>query len=290
MKDLTVYVLTHNRGRMLLETIDSVLNQTCRDFTFIVSDNSNNNDTYELLKENGYIEKLNYVKRKEECSGLEHLDICLSEVKTKYFVLFHDDDIMLPNYVQQMYDAVQKGYPAVGSNAYFLYGGKKSKKTFFGKGKNIEVSKKQLPIQYCKNIISPFPSYIYNKELLKGLHITNECGKYSDVIWLLKVSEAGNVLWLSTPLMYYRIHKEQDSKSLDIENQEKLIECFKNIVGDGNKYLRKYETILFYLKMWLDYKKRKVINKSDMFFLFAHSKFLFCKFVLKLILFHRKAL
>ena len=49
MKDLTVFILTHNRGEMLLETINSVLNQTCHDFKFIVSDNSSNDDTARLL-------------------------------------------------------------------------------------------------------------------------------------------------------------------------------------------------------------------------------------------------
>ena len=89
MKDLTVFVLTHNRGELLLETIESILNQTCNDFKFIVSDNSSNDETMRLLEERGYLGKFEYRKRDKEYPSMEHFNLCLSEVDTTYFVLFH---------------------------------------------------------------------------------------------------------------------------------------------------------------------------------------------------------
>lgn len=268
MKDLTVFVMTHNRGKMLIETINSVLNQSCNDFKFIVSDNSNNDETENILKSQNLIEKFEYRKRDIECSGLEHFNICLSEVDTKYFVLFHDDDIMLPEYVENMYNTISVGkYVAVGCNAYKFCNGKR--KSLFLQGKNDKkiYSSKELSENYCKYEIAPFPSYIYNKEKIANLKFNNSCGKYSDVIWLQNVSRKGEILWLAKPCMCYRIHAGQDSSVFDYKNQLKLVREFKKC-GVSNKIIQKYRCDLLYTA--LSFKKKRFPTKIFRKYSFCH--------------------
>jgi len=233
MKDLTVFVLTHNRKELLLETIQSILHQTCHDFKFIVSDNSSDNETTKLLTENNLLDKFEYRKRNKEYTGSEHLNLCLSEVDTKYFILFHDDDIMLPNMVERLYSVINgSDYAAVGCNAYIMKDYYCTKKMLLRGQKNIVLKTPENMIKQYLNAYSivPFPSHIYDKEKLKKLKFTNLAEKHSDVVWLLQCNEIASILWLSDVLMYYRQHSYQDSNSYDYIAQLKLIAYFRKFI------------------------------------------------------------
>lgn len=227
MKDLTVFVLTHNRGELLLETIDSVLKQTCHDFKFIVSDNSSNDETMKMLEEKKYLDKFEYRKRDREYSSFEHFNLCLKEVNTKYFVLFHDDDIMLDDYVETMYNEIKNSnYVAVGCNAKKLFDKNKKKYICSVKNNKILYNKNKLIKYYLTCNIVPFPSYIYCKDKIQNHYFSNEIGKYSDVKWLIDISNEGPLKWLSRSLMLYRFHTNQDSTFFDVLNQFKLAKYF----------------------------------------------------------------
>jgi len=260
MKDLTVFVLTHNRQELLLETIQSILHQTCHDFKFIVSDNSSNNETTKLLTENNLLDRLEYRKRDKEYTGSEHLNLCLSEVDTKYFILFHDDDIMLPNMVDVLYNAINGSeYVAVGCNAYIMNNVIKTTRRFLKEKKNTELNTKNLVYHYCTYNIVPFPSYIYSHGLLNGFDFGNDCGKYSDVSWLLRLSKISKILWLSDCLFHYRVHAAQDSNCYDIVGQKKLFNLFVNEL-DEIDLLKNYYANMMYSEL---YTIKKVTKKTD---------------------------
>lgn len=234
MKDLTVFVLTHNRGELLLETIESILNQTCNDFKFIVSDNSSNDETMRLLEERGYLGKFEYRKRDKEYPSMEHFNLCLSEVDTTYFVLFHDDDVMLPDYVEKMYSMIfETKYVAVGCNAFYLVDKVKTKKCMLHTKKDLILNEKDFIKQYCNLNIVPYPSYMYSKKLISDVNFDNSFGKYSDVFWLLRLNATAPIFWNKKALMYYRIHKGQDSTHIDFKNSWKLDNLYSNYVSSS---------------------------------------------------------
>lgn len=285
MKDLTVFVLTHNRGVLLLETINSILNQTCHDFKFVVSDNSSDDSTKQLLIQNNLIGKFDYRKRDREYSSLDHFNLCLSEVDTSYFVLFHDDDIMFPEYVETMYNEISNGdYVAVGCNAYYLMDTTKTKKRMFKSRNNYIISeKKMLAEQYCKGNIVPYPSYMYSKRKLLDLKFHNDVGKYSDVTWLLNVLEKGKFLWISSPLMYYRSHCGQDSQDFDYRNQLKLVKKLFKFCDE--KTIRKYREQILYVMICRDLRQYKggIPKRLSMirYFFKIDSLLFFIKLVIK---------
>lgn len=283
MKDLTVFVLTHNRGMLLLETVESIINQNCADFKFIVSDNSDNDKTYELLKQHNMLDRFDYRKRGKLYSSLEHFNLCLSEVDTKYFILFHDDDIMLPNMVDVLYNAINGSeYAAVGCNAYIMNNVIKTTRRFLKEKKNTELNTKNLVYHYCTYNIVPFPSYIYSHGLLNGLDFGNDCGKYSDVSWLLQLSKISKILWLSDCLFYYRVHTAQDSNYYDIVGQKKLFNLFVNEL-DEIDLLKNYYANMMYSEL---YTIKKVTKKTDLEKfkkLYKLSKLYTLKYLIKLL-------
>ena len=230
MKDLTVVVLTHNRQDLVLETVESVLNQTCHDFIFKISDNSDNDETYELLRKKNILSKVIYVRRgKEAKNSLDHFNINLNEITTEYFIFFHDDDVMMPEMIEEIYNKIYNTrYIAVGCNAYILKNKKKTHKRFYTSFSNkVHSTSDSLIKKYCLHCnIVPYPSYIYNKNKIGALHFTDEAGKYSDVVWLIKLAEKEPILWIKKPLFFYRIHPKQDSNSVDNFNQCRLMHYF----------------------------------------------------------------
>lgn len=231
MKDLTVFILTHNRDDLILETVNSILNQTCHDFNIIVSDNSTNNKTYQILKDNCLLTKIIYKKRLIEYSSIDHINICIKENKSKFFMLFHDDDIMQPMLVEQLYYIISNtNYSAVACNSYFLRNGKYTKATFFSKYTDIIIkNENDLLIKYYHNRIAPFPAYVYRKS--STLKITSEAGKYSDVLMIASNLQYGSIFWYHKPLMYYRLHSSQDSSLFSYYQQQKLIKHYKKNIN-----------------------------------------------------------
>lgn len=251
MKDLTIVVLTHNRSDLIEETVESILHQSCSDFKFVVSDNSSNDDTKVIFQKSSY-SKINYIKRNTVLSPFDHFNTVISEIDTRYFVLFHDDDLMLPDYVETMYNAVNNtSYAAVGCNAYLYSANSAKQKIFMKLNSNVVLNNKNDIIEYYigNKRFAPFPSYIYSKKEISNLRFTDKVGKYSDVAWLIDILNIGKIYWLSIPLMKYRIHSNQDSASFDYYKQIKLSdlfikECSKNITI--LKKIRKYKIMNLY--------------------------------------------
>lgn len=103
---LDIYLLTHNRPAQAIEAIKSVLSQADSRFRLVVSDNSDNDDLRRLIEDT---KSLAYIKRPAALSGIDHGNLVLSEISNgasdSYFTLFHDDDLMLPNYVESFWRA-----------------------------------------------------------------------------------------------------------------------------------------------------------------------------------------
>jgi glycosyltransferase involved in cell wall biosynthesis len=116
-------MMTHNRPAQAFEALKSILNQSNQNYQITISDNSSNSDFQELvrstLEQNAKLRKINYIKRSQVYSAIEHWNVCLAEISTEYFCLFHDDDLMLDNFVGDFWIA-QKKFPnavAIGCNA-----------------------------------------------------------------------------------------------------------------------------------------------------------------------------
>ena len=270
MKDLCIYLITHNRGELIKDTIQSLIDQDCSDFKVIISDNSSNDETRRIIERMNLPINFEYLKRSGLLSANEHINTIISEVSTKFFVIFHDDDIMLPHFVSTLYKFIEKSsYIAVGGNAYKMFGAEKSKKTFISTAANVEVDNiGSLVNSYKTGQISPFPCYIYNRELIEKEKYGNEAGKYSDVVWLMKLLWRGLFLWISEPIMYYRIHIGQYSPTIDDQAMEKLIKCFE----DYSKTNRDLEMVKKYS---INYKYSMGIKTGmfDLEYLKNNSKF-----------------
>lgn len=215
---LNIYLLTHNRPKQALEAIESILAQSDHQYELVVSDNSDTDQLGHLLRD---YKEIAYIKRPHVLSGIEHGNLVLSEIAAsnacEYFTLFHDDDVMLKNYVAnfRLAQAIFPDAIAFGTNALINRNGVtaglsfQSAKSYIG-----PISPNQLLRRYFSHHqlgIAPLPSYIYKRSALGQLHFDVQGGKYGDAQWLVNWAAKGAIYWIAAPMMVYCFHDKNDS-------------------------------------------------------------------------------
>lgn len=248
MRELQVFISTYNRPDIICNTIDSILNQKGVEFEVIVSDNSTNNQTYELLK--NYRDRIKYIKRNVSVNAVEHWNLILGNVTSKYFIIFHDDDIMLDGMLSAIYEAFSNDDEviAVGSNANTVKNNKIIDTWFLKNNEDVQIVSNgtQMARRYLgKNQIVPFPSYAYKKRVADELKFDpKKGGKYCDVAFLIDVANLGKVKFIAKPLMDYYVHSSQYSFVNEFNERIRLINYIKKCtsINKFNKELRLYRT------------------------------------------------
>lgn len=208
---LTIYILCYNRPDFARESIKSVLAQTNQKFKLIISDHSTNDEVLDMVRNN--FPGICYIRRPKELKHLEHFNICIDEVETEYYCLFHDDDIMNPLFVHSMIECIQ-AYPdaaAYACNSYIETSSKVEPRLSFLSRRRYEVidSPRNLAERYFsrnQSGIAPNPSYVYSRRLAGDQRFIVDGGKYADVSLLLDILFQGPIIWLNVPLMTYRMH------------------------------------------------------------------------------------
>lgn len=275
MTKLTIFILCHNRPAYAKLAIQSALCQTNQNFRLVISDNSNNDELYQLL--NSELTTLEIRRRVPSLPVEDHFSKCISEVDTQYFCLFHDDDLMEPGYVEAMFKmmAIQPNAIAYSCNAEIIDEAGKLKGSSF-KSKDpfviIENSRALAERYFSRypNGIAPFPAYIYRSDIVRKIYINPQTGgKYSDVAWLIEISKCGTIIWNSEKLIRYRIHADNDGGVESTRDRLRLLRYLKmNSSFVGQTIINDYRFFLYkrLCKTGLDGRKlpdryTKILNR-----------------------------
>ena len=113
-----------------------------------------------------------------------------------------------------------------------MLGDVKTKKPIIYTKSNITIDSKLKLVNHYFNLefsgSAPFPGYLYRVKSLLNVKLDKENGgKYSDLSFLLKLLEYGRIQWLCKPLMFYRLHNNNDSNSFAKKDRELLMRHLK---------------------------------------------------------------
>jgi len=64
---------------------------------------------------------------------------------------------------------------------------------------------------------------------MNGMSFKANDGKYGDVIWLLEMASRGEMMWVNSPSMIYRLHDGNDSLSESRKDRLKFLAYLKKI-------------------------------------------------------------
>jgi GT2 family glycosyltransferase len=252
---LTIFILCHNRPDYARQAILSVLGQTSRAFTLTVSDNSSTDDVEHMVKNE--FPDVHYIRRTPMLKLLNHFNRCIEEAHSEYFCLFHDDDVMSPDFVDVMMKCLQT-YPAAiafGCNARIEKLGKLEPRTCFRSFRKYEFidGPRDLACRYfsrAQSGFAPFPGYVYNRRLVGDQRLPFEGGKYADVTWLLSLARKSNIVWINRSLMTYRMHESNDSNLESRQDRLRVLGFLKaNRAMFGAGVLQDYRYSFIYKKI-----------------------------------------
>jgi glycosyltransferase involved in cell wall biosynthesis len=143
---VSIIIPTYNRVHLLGQAIDSVLNQTYKEWECIVVDDGSIDHTEELLE--FYLEdhRIKFLKRESQPKGASHCrNIGLREAKGEYCMFLDSDDLLLPHCLESRINFSQEFY----TNKFWVF-------PMFTEHKG---ERKVLEIPEAKNYISEFLRY-----------------------------------------------------------------------------------------------------------------------------------
>jgi hypothetical protein len=201
--------------------------------------------------------EVSYVRRSPVLKHLEHFNLCIEEVKSDYYCLFHDDDVMDPNFVEVMSQCIQD-YPAAAAyacNARIENNGKLEPRASFRSFREYELieTPRNLAERYfarAQSGIAPNPSYIYSRRLAGEERFLVDGGKYADVTLLLDIVQKGTIVWINRSLMTYRIHGGNVGSIESLRDRLRFLSYLKKnrpIFGEG--LLEDYRCSFIYKKI-----------------------------------------
>ena len=98
----TIITGIYNCAETLDEAVDSILNQTFKDWKWVLCDDGSTDDTYQIAKK--YADQYDniFLIKNEQNRGLNYtLNHCLQYVNTEYVARMDGDDISLPDRLEK---------------------------------------------------------------------------------------------------------------------------------------------------------------------------------------------
>jgi glycosyltransferase involved in cell wall biosynthesis len=249
---LTIFIQCHNRPAYARCAIESALRQTNHNFKLVVSDNSSNDELQDLVR--AEFPAIDYRRRPSTLTSIQHFSTSIAETDTEFLCLFHDDDLLEPDYVDAMLKAIASHPDAVayGCNANIMnQDGSAQGQCFESENQYIVIKNpRALAGRYFSrfpNGFAPFPAYIYRTSVIKEIPINPQAGgKYSDFTWLLEISKTGAIVWNGRKLIRYRLHATNDSGTESTRDRFRLLGYLKlNRASVGQNIINDYRFFLY---------------------------------------------
>jgi glycosyltransferase involved in cell wall biosynthesis len=105
---ITVCIPTFNRTDLLLQAVESCLKQTYQDIEIVISDDSDNDHTEQAVHRLNRPDVIRYHRNKPSLGQNANVNRLFGLARGERLVLLHDDDLLLPDALEQMDACWQK--------------------------------------------------------------------------------------------------------------------------------------------------------------------------------------
>lgn len=203
---VSVCIPTYNRCSSLEKTIDSLYQQTFRNFEILISDNASTDSTRDYclnLLENIDLQTTNqnisirYFRQKKNLGPIHNFNFAKSKVRGDYFIWLGDDDRLDNNYIDsciKSFDNREELVLVSGTAAY--HKNNENQVHHFGNHITTDFESKLLRIaNYILRVAdNSIFCGLYKTEKIKNLDVPN--GLAGDWIWLVEILLTGSALML----------------------------------------------------------------------------------------------
>lgn len=225
----TIFIPTYKRPHLVGKAIQSALAQTYRNIQVIVLDNASNDSTSEIvskLKLND--SRIQYVCHKENIGMLSNYQYGLNHVETDCFSFLSDDDVLLPNFIEESLNGMNK-YPDI---AFFAT----STKIYSATGKLLAEPLANWPREGLYSppfslyqMINQYPvpdTVMFRKKCLANISIDFENPVFWDCDFLMQIASQYPIAISKTHCGIFNLHSQSFSALLE----KQQVHAFKRLV------------------------------------------------------------
>lgn len=231
---ISVITTVFNCERYIRQSLESILNQTFRDFEYIVVNDGSTDNTLQKIREIASADdRIILIDNKTNIGRVKSLNTALENVKSSYIAIQDADDISLPERLEKQYNFLEnnKDYVLAGANIIVM-----------DEFENF-ISKPERPIDNDEAKFSLLfrctfanPSIMFRKKVIDDNNIKYEDNfiHAEDFRIITLISRHGKVYNLKEPLVKYRKHSFNNSMvNFDILNSGSIIIVKENLAGLG---------------------------------------------------------
>ena len=224
---VTILMPVYNGEKFLREAIDSILNQTFKDFEFLIINDASTDTTEDIIL--SYTDpRIKYIKNETNIKVTATLNRGLKLIKTKYIARMDADDISLPHRI-----ATQVALMENREDITLCGSGRLTFKSDM-EGTEEEVKticdEKQLLIHSLFNTSISHPSIMMRTSVLQKYKIIyNEDYIYAqDKAMWLELSQYGTIYNIKEPLIKYRLHSDQVTNKHEAISRQNSVKITQN--------------------------------------------------------------
>ena len=235
---VSVVIITRNRSDLLYDSIRSVLIQTYSNFELLIIDDGSEDNTEEMVKQFAD-SRIRYLRKKP--TGIpKSRNIGVQMAKGEYIVIMDDDDLMMPNRIQEQIECLSDGSSGsyggwidqdAESNLEYNSGGEYGYSQILFGGKIMlhpaSMIKRSVLLQFPYDENYSFGTdYVMNLEIARAGHKLDHTGSYI----LLRRFHGRNVTLTNTGEQKNtaKVRKSEFLESLDEETEKRMRQEWKN--------------------------------------------------------------
>jgi glycosyltransferase involved in cell wall biosynthesis len=223
MPKVSVIIPTYNRANLLPRAINSVLNQTYRDFELIIIDDGSTDNTQEIVKEfQKKDDRIKYLWKRNSGCVASTLNFGIPHCKGLYITFCASDDQWDPTYLEKQISLFDnsKNVDVVSTNVLIVD----------SQGRKLtEISKPRTTNNDSLIEIGLRNNYLFGNMVIKKT-VLNEVGLWDDNLkiredfdlWMRIAKKNFNFRFIYEPLFIVTIHPNQISNSVDILERIKI--------------------------------------------------------------------
>lgn len=235
---VSIIIPTYRRTDYLKLTLQSVLNQTFKDFEIIVVDDGTPNDENLFLCRT--FDKIKYIKIENSGGPAKPRNVGIREAKGKYIAFVDDDDLWLSTKLEKQVIILENNpdFGLVHSCCQVIDENGEEKKGIIGRPGSLNVKHGDVSMRMMGNWTLMMPTPLIRRDVIDKVGFFNQIipSALEDVEFWTRCSFLTSFYYLDEPLALYRVH-------------------FSNISGDALKYLE----LPLYLKEVI--KKQLIIDR-----------------------------
>ncbi|WP_136481507.1 glycosyltransferase family 2 protein [Cognatitamlana onchidii] len=279
MPKVSIVLCSYNGEKYISEQIDSILNQSFKDFELIISDDRSTDSTIKILKT--YADKDSRIKwhiNESNLGYVKNFEKGISLANGNYILLSDQDDIWDLTKIEKLYNNIED-HALIYCDSLFVNSNLESTEKKMSSSKNMISTTN--PLNLClANSVSGH-AMMFKKELTAQLFPFPKLVPHD--WWIAFVASFnGGIVYFNDALIKYRIHdsnslalnKNRKSKENKITKRQLRIDAFYKKCPDNNGA----KPILFELnEVYQNINLKTKIKKLSLFFKYKHELFLITK-------------